>query len=108
MKKLSKIIYGVLIYWICFVVLAWAAFFIKDSVPDSLIQYGLGGGAIELVAGAFIEIAKKLIERKYGLMPKGDDSNDYDSDISFSADDTGSSEQSTDSGNQGGSEQERD
>lgn len=47
---------GVFIYWIVFVLIAWITYWIKDSVPDTLIQYGLGGGAIELVAAAAIEI----------------------------------------------------
>lgn len=73
MKTLSKIIRGVLIYWCVFVATAWVAFFMLGSVPDTLVQYGLGGGAVELIAGALIEVGKKWIEHKYHI---GGDSND--------------------------------
>ena len=55
-KKMDIFVKGVFIYWIVFVLIAWVTYWIKDSVPDTLIQYGLGGGAIELVASAAIEI----------------------------------------------------
>ena len=71
MKTLTKIIQGVLIYWIIFVIVAWLAFFIKGSVPDTLIQYGLGGGCAELVCGAVIEIIKHYVNNKY----RGGDNN---------------------------------
>lgn len=66
MSTLTKIIRGVFIYWLCFVATSWVAFFVVGSVPDTLVQYGLGGGAVELLAGAFIEVAKKAINKKYG------------------------------------------
>ena len=46
-KKLHKIVLAVLFYWLTFVTVAWITFWVKDSVPDTLIQYGLGGGAVE-------------------------------------------------------------
>ena len=55
-KKLDKIVRGVLFYWITFVSVAWITYWIKDSVPDTLIQYGLGGGAVELLITGAIEI----------------------------------------------------
>lgn len=55
-KKIDKIVKGVCIYWIVFVSVAWITFWFKDSVPDTLIQYGLGGGAVELVITGAIEI----------------------------------------------------
>lgn len=63
-KKLDKIVKGVLIYWVLFVTVAWVAFFIKDSVPDALIQYGLGGGAVELIVTGAIEIMRDRLSRK--------------------------------------------
>ena len=63
-KKLDKIVKGVLIYWVLFVIVAWVAFFIKDSVPDALIQYGLGGGAVELIVTGAIEIMRDRLSRK--------------------------------------------
>lgn len=55
-KKIDKIVKGVCIYWITFVSIAWITFWIKDSVPDPLIQFGLGGGAVELLITGAIEI----------------------------------------------------
>lgn len=63
-KKIDKIVKGVCIYWILFVITAWVTFWIKDSVPDTLIQYGLGGGAVELLISGVIEIFRDLKTRK--------------------------------------------
>lgn len=63
-KKIDKIVKGVCIYWILFVITAWVTFWIKDNVPDTLIQYGLGGGAVELLISGAIEIFRDLKTRK--------------------------------------------
>lgn len=63
-KKIDKIVHGVLIYWVLFVIVAWVTFWIKDSVPDTLIQYGLGGGAVELLVTGLIEIFRDKLARK--------------------------------------------
>lgn len=63
-KKLDKIVRGVCIYWIAFVSVAWITFWIKDSVPDTLIQFGLGGGAVELLVTGVIEIARDKFARE--------------------------------------------
>lgn len=55
-KKIDRIVAGVLLYWILMVVVGWVSYFITGGVPDTLIQVGLGGGAVELVATAAIEI----------------------------------------------------
>lgn len=57
-KKIDRIVKGVCIYWVTFVALAWITFWIKDDVPDSLIQFGLGGSVLELVMTALIEISR--------------------------------------------------
>ncbi len=59
-KKIDRIVRGVCIYWIVFVSVAWITFWIKDSVPDTLIQYGLGGGAVELFISGAIEIFRDI------------------------------------------------
>ena len=64
MRFLKKIVLGVVIYWVCFVVLMIITFFVKDNVPDTLITYALGGGVIELVVTAVIELLKPLGESK--------------------------------------------
>ena len=63
-KKIDKIVRGVLIYWIVFVIVAWVTFWVKDSVPDTLIQYGLGGGAVELLVTGAIEIMRDRLNRR--------------------------------------------
>lgn len=62
-KKIDRIVKGVLIYWIVFVVVAWVTFWVKDAVPDTLVQYGLGGGAVELLITGFIEVARDKMNR---------------------------------------------
>lgn len=57
-KKIDKIVKGVCIYWIVFVIVAWVTFWVKDSLPDTLVQYGLGGGAVELIVSGVIEIMR--------------------------------------------------
>lgn len=63
-KKLDKIVRGVLIYWCLFVAVAWVTFWVKDSVPDTLVQYGLGGGAIELLITGVIEIMRDKLNKE--------------------------------------------
>lgn len=63
-KKIDKIVKGVLIYWVAFVSVAWVTFWIKGSVPDTLIQYGLGGGAVELIVTGFIEVKRDKINKE--------------------------------------------
>ena len=63
-KKIDLIVRGVLIYWIVFVAVAWITFWIKDSVPDTLVQYGLGGGAVELLVTGAIEIFRDKLNKE--------------------------------------------
>ena len=63
-KKIDRIVRGVLIYWVVFVTVAWVTFWVKDSVPDTLIQYGLGGGAVELLVTGAIEIMRDKLNRR--------------------------------------------
>ena len=63
-KKLDKIVKGVLIYWIAFVIVAWVTFWVKDSVPDTLITMGLGGGSIELIVTGLIEIMRDKLNKE--------------------------------------------
>ena len=61
-KMLKKVVKGVLFYWIIFVSISWVTFWVKGSVPDTLIQIGLGGGAFELLCSTIIEVAHKKFE----------------------------------------------
>lgn len=64
-KKIDKIVKGVCIYWVTFIAIAWITFWVKDSVPDSLIQFGLGGGAVELLISGAIEIFRDFLPRRH-------------------------------------------
>lgn len=63
-KKIDKIVRGVCIYWAVFVAVAWITFWVKDSVPDSLIHFGLGGGAVELLITGAIEILRDKVNKE--------------------------------------------
>lgn len=63
-KKIDQIVRGVCIYWIIFVSIAWITFWVKDSVPDTLIQFGLGGGAVELLISGVIEIMRDKFNKE--------------------------------------------
>lgn len=66
-KHLKKIVTGVLIYFISFVIVTYITFYIKGSIPDTLVQFGLGGGAVELFSTALIQMWKKKYEKDNGL-----------------------------------------
>ncbi len=63
-KKIDRIVKAVFFYWIIFVVVGWVTFWIKDAVPDTLIQYGLGGGAVELLVTGAIEIMRDRLNKE--------------------------------------------
>ena len=63
-KKLDLIVRGVLFYWVIFVTVAWVTFWVKDSIPDTLVQYGLGGGAVELLVTGVIEIMRDKLNKE--------------------------------------------
>lgn len=63
-KKLDIIVRGVLFYWVIFVAVAWVTFWVKDSIPDTLVQYGLGGGAVELLVTGAIEIMRDRLNKE--------------------------------------------
>lgn len=63
-KMLDKIVIGVLVYWLVFVTVAWIAFFVKESVPDTLVTVGLGGGSVELIITGAIEIFKDKLQKE--------------------------------------------
>ncbi|MBR4377263.1 MAG: hypothetical protein IKP50_00025 [Bacilli bacterium] len=64
-KTLDLFVKGVFIYFILFVCVGWITYWIKGDVPESLIQFGLGGGTIELACMAAIEIlTNKKVEKK--------------------------------------------
>ena len=72
LKTLKKIVAGIFIYWIAFVTTMIVIFCVKNAVPDTLIQYALGGGAVELLATAVIEILKPKFESHKEVESDGD------------------------------------
>lgn len=58
-NHLKKIVIGVFIYAITFILISWITFWFKGCIPDTLVQVGLGGGVFELVCTTIIEITKK-------------------------------------------------
>lgn len=76
MRMLKKIVIGILLYWLIFVTVMIVIFCIKSSVPDTLIQYALGGGAIELLATSLIEIFKHKYDLSVGDDIPGGDTTD--------------------------------
>ncbi len=63
-KKIDRIVRGVLIYWVVFVIVAWVTFWVKDSIPDTLVTAGLGGGAVELLITGVIEIFRDKLNKE--------------------------------------------
>jgi polyferredoxin len=63
-KKIDRIVRGVLIYWVVFVAVSWITFWIKDSIPDTLVTAGLGGGAVELLITGAIEIFRDKMNKE--------------------------------------------
>ena len=53
-----------LLYWIIFVLIAWITFWVKDSVPDTLVTVGLGGGSVELIITGAIEIFRDKLHKE--------------------------------------------
>ena len=78
-KHLKKIVTGVLIYFISFVIVTYITFYIKGSIPDTLVQFRLGGGAVELFSTALIQMWKKKYEKDNGLTQ--DDTELFDTDL---------------------------
>lgn len=62
---IKQIVVGVLLYWMIFIIVSWVTFWIMGSIPDTLVQVGLGGGAFELLCTTIIEVAKKKYDNTY-------------------------------------------
>ena len=58
-NHLKRIVRGVFVYWISFILITWITFWVKGCIPDTLVQVGLGGGVFELICTTIIESAKK-------------------------------------------------
>ena len=64
-NHIKQIVVGVLLYWMVFIIVSWVTFWTMGSIPDTLVQVGLGGGAFELLCTTIIEVAKKKYDNTY-------------------------------------------
>lgn len=72
MKNTSNLILAMVgLFALIFIIVMIVTFWVKDSVPDTLIQYTLGAGGIECLMLAGIKISKVMKGDR-----KGDDEND--------------------------------
>ena len=61
MKNTSNLILAMVgLFALIFIVVMIITFWVKDSVPDTLIQYTLGAGGIECLMLAGIKISKVM------------------------------------------------
>ena len=58
MKTTNRVLLILGIFLLAFILVMIVTFWVKDSVPDTLIQYVLGAGGVESLALAGIKIAK--------------------------------------------------
>ena len=58
MKTTNRVLLILGIFLLAFITVMIVTFWVKDSVPDTLIQYVLGAGGVESLALAGIKIAK--------------------------------------------------
>lgn len=68
MKKNTSnlILIAMAIFVLIFVTIMVVTFWVKDAVPDTLIQYTLGAGGIECLLLAGIKISKVMMSKKKG------------------------------------------
>ena len=60
MNKTDKILLILGVFILAFIVAMTVIFCVKDSVPDTLIQYVLGAGGVEALLLAGIKISKVI------------------------------------------------
>jgi hypothetical protein len=63
-KKIDLIVRGVCVYWVIFVSISWITYWVMGSIPDTLVQFGLGGGAVELLVSGLIEVMRDVVQRR--------------------------------------------
>lgn len=64
-RKTSNLILGLIgVFIMTFIISMEVIFCVKGSVPDTLIQYTLGAGGVEVVLLAAIKISKVVVGEK--------------------------------------------
>lgn len=66
MKTSNLVILALALFLLAFIVAMTVIFCIKDTVPDTLIQYTLGAGGVEAMLLAGIKISKVITGDKPG------------------------------------------
>lgn len=75
-RKTSNLVLLVIgIFIMAFIISMEVIFCIKGSVPDTLIQYTLGAGGLEVLLLAAIKVSKVVVGDKVNLNNEGEDSN---------------------------------
>lgn len=59
-KTSNKVLKILAIFIFLFIVVMTVTFWVKDSVPDTLIQYTLGAGGVECLVLAGIKVSKVI------------------------------------------------
>jgi hypothetical protein len=73
MNTSNKILLVLATFTLAFIIAMIVIFCIKGSVPDTLIQYTLGAGGVEVLMLAFIKVSKVISENKYNINNRDDD-----------------------------------
>lgn len=64
---MKKVLIFVGIYLLVFTIVMIVTFWVKGSVPDTLITAVFGGSSVELCAMAGIKIVDKFVNKKFGF-----------------------------------------
>lgn len=75
LKTSNIVLLAVGIFVMAFIISMEVIFCIKGSVPDTLIQYTLGAGGVEVLLLAAIKISKVVVGDKVELINSNDDVN---------------------------------
>ena len=67
LKTSNMVLLALGIFIMAFIITMIVIFCVKDSVPDTLIQYTLGAGGVECLVLAAIKISKVVVGEKINL-----------------------------------------
>lgn len=67
LKTSNVVLLALGIFIVAFIITMIVIFCVKDSVPDTLIQYTLGAGGVECLVLAAIKISKVVVGEKINL-----------------------------------------
>jgi hypothetical protein len=76
LKTSNAVLLALGIFILLFIITMIVTFWVKDSVPDTLIQYTLGAGGLECLVLAAIKISKVVVGEKVNANREGDVGNE--------------------------------